>query len=203
MNTILFIEIFSGLFALVNPLLGLSVFLSFTVNTKLAERIKLAFFASFTMFIVLAMATCCGPEILKIFGLHVASFQISGGVIVGMIALSMLNGRPGFASDVKVNNEANFAVIPLAFPIMAGPGAISKLITYSVAAVGIYDIIAIYAAVGAIACVTFFVFVSSNIFNKILGKTGVIIVTKILAIILGAMAVDLIICGIKEAFLIH
>jgi multiple antibiotic resistance protein len=200
MNTVLFLKVFSSLFALVNPLLGFSMFLSLTVGLKISfiERVKIAFLISFTVLAILSISACCGSSILEFFDLKISSFEIFGGVIVGKIALSMLNDRNSYSPEIKTGGYANNIIFPLTFPIMVGPGAISKIVTYSALLNESNDSLAVYAAIITISCIIFFIFISANILNKILGKKSIGAITKILALLLGTVAVDLIICGIKH-----
>jgi multiple antibiotic resistance protein len=198
MNYVLFFKFFAGLMAIMNPLVTLPIFLSLTRGDSKSEQIKIAFFSSLAVLVILVLAAYSGKAALAVFGISVGGFQIAGGILIGMIALSMMHSK---TSEIPEEKHSNPAIVPLALPIMAGPGSISKTIAFSSNAHGMSDFEAIVLAIVCASAITFIILAASNFINKIMGKTGITIITRIMAIILGAIAVEMIVGGVKAEFL--
>ncbi|MCH9753720.1 MAG: MarC family protein [Alphaproteobacteria bacterium] len=197
MNSILFLKVFVGLMAIMNPLINLPIFLSLTESHQKSKKLKIALVSCVAVFLILALVAYFGQKILGAFGISVGGFQIAGGILVGKIAWDMLNPSPSKDSgEVHLNP----AVVPLAMPIMAGPGAISKIIAYVSSATGGNDFEAIMLAIGCGSALIFLVFLMSDFLNRILGKTGMVTITKIMAILLGAIAIEMLVQGVKSEF---
>lgn len=132
----LYLKFFIGLIAIINPLGLLPVFVSLTSHQSPAERMKTNTTANLAVMVILLVSMYLGQLILDGFGISLASFRIAGGSLITLIAWSMLQGKLG---EVKHNKEEkgelaareSIAVVPLALPLMAGPGAISSVIVYA------------------------------------------------------------------------
>lgn len=197
MNTVLFFKFFAGLMAIMNPLITLPIFLSLTKSSSKLRKLKIAFISSVSVLAILIGVAYSGKSVLAALGISVGGFQIAGGVLVGMIALSMMHPKkPQDNGEV----HSNPSIVPLALPIMAGPGTISKTIAFASNAIGMSDFDAIMLAIAAAAAVTFIILAISEKLNKMLGETGLTTITKIMAIILGAIAVEMLVQGIKAEF---
>src|SRR5471032_2643181 len=131
-----YIKFFVGLFALVNPVGILPVFISMTSYQAAAGRNKTNMTANLSVAIILWTALFLGDAILHIFGISIDSFRIAGGILVVSIAMSMISGKLGEDKQNKQEKSEtaireNVGVVPLALPLMAGPGAISSTIVWS------------------------------------------------------------------------
>lgn len=199
MNTVLFFKFFAGLMAIMNPLISLPVFIALTKRKTFIQKKNIAIVASISICVILFISAYSGQAILKFFGLTVPIFGIAGGIVVGMIALSMLNAED--TDKVGPSDEsASPAIVPIALPLIAGPGAISKTIAFAANATGHGDLTAIMAAIASGAFLVLIVLLAADIIYKILGKTGITTITKIMALLLGAIAVEMIVNGIKGSF---
>lgn len=131
-----FLKFFIGLVAIINPLGLLPVFVSLTSQMTPQERLRTNTTANFAVMIILWTSMFAGQWILDAFDISIASFRIAGGSLIVLIAWSMLQGKLG---EVRHNKEEkgetmvkeSIAVVPLALPLMAGPGAISSTIVYA------------------------------------------------------------------------
>ena len=131
-----YIKFFVGLFALVNPVGILPVFISMTSYQAAAGRDKTNLTANLSVAIILWISLFLGDAILKIFGISIDSFRIAGGILVVSIAMSMISGKLGEDKQNKQEKtetavRESIGVVPLALPLMAGPGAISSTIVWS------------------------------------------------------------------------
>ncbi len=131
-----FIKFFVGLFALVNPVGILPVFISMTSYQAEAGRNKTNLTANLSVAIILWTSLFLGEGILRMFGISIDSFRIAGGILVVTIAMSMISGKLGEDKQNKQEKSESairesIGVVPLALPLMAGPGAISSTIVWS------------------------------------------------------------------------
>lgn len=131
-----YIKFFIGLFALVNPVGVLPVFISMTNYQTIADRNKTNLVANGSVAIILCISLLVGDLILKLFGVSIDSFRIAGGILIVTIAMSMINGKLGEDKQNKQEKSESairesVGVVPLALPLMAGPGAISSSIVWA------------------------------------------------------------------------
>jgi MarC family membrane protein len=207
-DTDLFLDLSVALFALLNPLLAIPVFLGLTGDFTTAERHRTAAVAALATLIALSLAALIGDQILNLFGVHVESFQIAGGIIVLTIALGMLKGEGEEDEDVKEvieqktkAHKKNIAVYPLAIPLLAGPGAFVTTIVFSSRLSTAGDFAALGAAMLAIVLLLWLSMAFANTAARFLNKVAINIGTKILGILLASVAVEMIIKGIDTHFL--
>jgi len=131
-----YIKFFLGLFALVNPIGILPVFISMTNYQSVTERNRTNLVANFSVAIILCISLLVGEVFFKLFGIFIDSFRIAGGIVIAAIAMSMISGRIGEDKQNKQEKSESvirdsIGVVPLALPLMAGPGAISSCIVWS------------------------------------------------------------------------
>ncbi len=130
-----YIKFFVGLFALVNPVGIIPVFISMTSYQAVAARNKTNLTANLSVAIILWTSLFLGDGILHLFGISIDSFRIAGGILVVTIAMSMISGKLGEDKQNKQEKSEtaireSIGVVPLALPLMAGPGAISSTIVW-------------------------------------------------------------------------
>jgi MarC family membrane protein len=204
----LFLDVFIALFALLNPLFAIPVFLGLTSEFAAGERQRTAAVAALTTLIALVVAALIGDQILELFGVHVESFQIAGGLIVLTIALSMLKGESEEDEEAKevieqkaASDNRNIAVYPLAIPLLAGPGVFVTTIVFSSRLSTTGEFVAFGAAILSIVLVLWLAMAFATTAARFLNKIAISIGTKILGILLAAVAVEMIITGIDAHFL--
>jgi multiple antibiotic resistance protein len=179
------------------------LFLAVTRGMNRDERRQVSIRASIIAFAVMALFAVGGAVILSLLGISLPAFRIAGGFLLFFIAFEMVferrNERKEKISDVAITKDMihNIAAFPLAIPLIAGPGAISATVLLS----GHFDGFAAQAAlVGIIAVclgLTYLVFVLAERIDGILGQTGRSILTRLLGVILAALAVQFVADGIK------
>lgn len=194
-----------ALFVLLDPIGAIPIFVTLTVNHTPEERRRTIDVASATAFLVLIIALLAGDPFLHILGISLASFTVSGGIILMLMAIAMLHARPSRVrgADEEVDEAAGraaVAVVPLGVPVAAGPGAISAALIYgerakSWAEAGVL--------VGIIAFVVICLWIALRLAGptkRILGTAGVNVVTRLLGLILMAIAVEFIAKGLIDFF---
>lgn len=179
------------------------LFLALTGGMNRAERFQVSLRASTIGFVVLAVFAVAGAAILSMFGITLPAFRVAGGLLLFWIAFEMIferrQERKNRSADkaITIDHIRNIAAFPLAIPLIAGPGAISAAVLLSSSfptAAGTAMLVAIIAACIAI---TFVVLVLSERIDGFLGETGRSILTRLLGVILAALAVQFVADGIK------
>ena len=128
-----YLRFFVTLTAVVDPFLAVPFFLAFTASRSEAERRRLAQVVAFTVFVVLAVAVFVGEALLQFIGASLPAFRVGGGLVLLLMALAMLNAQAGGLRQSKAEADELQSgelsgVVPLAVPLLAGPGAISTTI---------------------------------------------------------------------------
>lgn len=199
---------------LINPFGALSIYLDLTRNLSKRERRKVAQMASITVMIVITAFGLTGGTILKLFGISFGAFQVGGGILILMIAISLMNSGTNPAKPDVGTDESNditvrpkpeqsiaaIAVVPLAIPIMIGPGGISTVIIYASAAKNYRDTLIILAAGLIISLICYTVLVAAASVSKKLGDTGLTILNRVMGMLLAAVSVEIIVAGLKALF---
>ena len=193
---------FISLLALVNPLGAIPFFISFTASNTRAERRRIVRIASITVAAVIAFTTLLGQQVINFFGISVNSFQVGGGIIMLLMAISMINAH---ASGTKTTPEEavegelkeNIAVVPLAIPLLTGPGTISTVIIYAHKGDGFLQLASLIGSGVAIALLTFLALSAADPISRVLGRTGINVATRLMGLMLAALGVELIVEGMK------
>jgi multiple antibiotic resistance protein len=193
------------LIAIVDPVAAIPVFLSATGGLPQPVRARIARIVSLTVFGVLAATALVGKEILDLFSISLPSFQIGGGILFLMLAISMLQAKESWIRQTPAEAEEaiereGLAIVPLAIPLLAGPGAITTMILATQQSQGTFGRLALLlpaALIGGAVWVTLF---GAQPISRHLGRTGINIVTRIMGLIIAAIAVEFIYRGLIELF---
>ena len=196
-----------ALLAIVNPIGVIPFFLAFTQNFSRQQRRRTIEVASFTVFAVIAISAVAGLKIIEFFGISIASFQVGGGTLLLISSLQMLNAQPAEAkpSDVdegtqKVDAGASIAVVPLAIPLLTGPATISTIVIYAEKTRHLWEHAVLVGYGIVIGVVTYVTFTASGRIGKVLGRTGINVMTRLMGLILAALAVELLADGLVKLF---
>lgn len=200
-----YLKLLVGVFSIANPIAAIPIYLEISENQTKKEKKRIVLIASLSVFLILISSLLVGDSILQFFGITLNSFRIAGGIMIILIALRMLKGgEHGSKHTIKHEAEYYFdksiAVIPLTMPLMVGPGAISTIIIYSQKNID-WDHFIIIGVV--IITVTLIIFVSlyfADFIYRLLGKTGLNILTRIMSIFLTAIGVEFIMSSLKDLF---
>lgn len=200
---------------LINPFSALAIFLDLTRNNNTRERKKVAQIASLSVFIVIAVFAFSGNWILRLFGISTGAFQVGGGLLVFLIAISMMSAGSNPAKPeigVEESNEitvkpkhptqsaTSVAVVPLAIPMMIGPGGISTVVIYASAAKSLNDTLFIVAAGAIISSICFITLLAASKISNLLGETGLTILNRVMGMLLAAVSVEIVVAGLKGLF---
>jgi len=190
-----------ALLVIVNPVGAVPLFASMTSENSEEEKKRIARVASTTVALVMIVAAVGGQSLLALFGISIASFKVGGAILILWLAISMMHGaRSGEKQTPDEAKEAEYkdsiAVVPLAIPLLSGPGAISTIIIYATARSSVWHLAAIIACGVLVALVTWIALRVATPVSKWLGKTGVNIATRLMGLLLAAVAVEIFASGI-------
>ncbi|HAS2709778.1 TPA: YchE family NAAT transporter [Vibrio cholerae] len=201
----IFLQFFLGLVAAVNPVGIMPVFVSLTGHMTLEEKNKTAATANIAVAIILIIALLAGQMLLDLFSISLDSFRVAGGLLLLSIAFSMMSGKLGEDKQNKQEkseyiSREQIAVVPLAMPLMAGPGAISSTIVYDSRYPNMLDTLGIILTVVAFSFCSWLLFRSAPYIVRLLGQTGINVITRIMGLILGALGIEFIANGLRNLF---
>ncbi|HCU0495918.1 TPA: YchE family NAAT transporter [Klebsiella variicola] len=200
-----YFKFFIGLFALVNPVGIIPVFISMTSYQPAAVRNKTNLTANLSVAIILLTSLFLGDGILQIFGISIDSFRIAGGILVVAIAMSMISGKLGEDKQNKQEKSEtavreSIGVVPLALPLMAGPGAISSTIVWGTRYHSWVHLVGFSLAIAVFALCCWGIFRMAPWLVRLLGQTGINVITRIMGLLLMALGIEFIVTGIKALF---
>ncbi|SFT91970.1 MarC family protein [Mesorhizobium sp. YR577] len=179
------------------------IFLAVTRGMTRAQRSQVSIRASIIGFGVMALFAIAGASILSVFGITLPAFRVAGGFLLFFIAFEMVfekrQDRKEKISDVAITKDHihNIAAFPLAIPLIAGPGAISATVLLSGSFPGWAAQAALVGIIFLCLALTYLVFILAERIDGLLGQTGRSILTRLLGVILAALAVQFVADGIK------
>ena len=185
--------------AVMNPLSTVAIFTSLTGDIgpekhSPEKHRKIAGKAMKIAFVVLVFFALTGELLFQVFNLHVFAFQIAGGILLVTIALKMLSEQPEVSSD----SREDISIIPLVFPLTAGPGAITTVILLFSQALDYFDALFVFIGIAIGILLSYFGMKYAYRIIKVLGVEGLRVVTALMAIIVLAIAIQFIIVGIID-----
>jgi multiple antibiotic resistance protein len=200
-----YLHTFTALFVIVNPIGAIPLFITYTRNQSAIERRAAARTAAIAVAIVLVLSIFLGDAVLQFFGIGLPSFRVGGGILILLMAISMLNAQQGGARYTQEEGREgelkdNIAIVPLAIPLLAGPGAISTTIIYAHKATTLVDMtVLVIAALLVASAVATALHLADPIAER-LGRTGINVATRLMGLILSAVAIEFIADGLTQLF---
>jgi multiple antibiotic resistance protein len=196
---------FVGIFAILNPLGAIPVFLSMTANKSELEIKRIAIKTAIAVAMILVVSIWAGSTILEVFGITMPAFRIASGLLVLLVAISMFHAKTSGASHtyqetIEATHKEDIAIVPLAIPLLAGPGAISLVIVNVNQMDQWLEKILLTLGMVILAIIIWLTLRIANTLGKLMGTAGINTATRIMGLLLAAMAVQFIILGIVDAF---
>jgi multiple antibiotic resistance protein len=204
-----FVTAFVSIFVTLDAVGNVPIFLSITPHSSEAERAAMVTRAALAVFAVLVLFATLGNFIFKFFGVTIEAFRIVAGLLLLKIAFDMLEARPARVrhtpeEDAEGAQREDIAIIPLAIPLLSGPGTISSVIALTGQVAKSPNVLPAFAllflAIALNALIAFIVLRSATAVTRLLKESGMRIFTRIMGLILAAIAVQFVLTGIKEAF---
>jgi multiple antibiotic resistance protein len=194
------ITVFTGFFAIMNPIANVPIFLSLVQDADNKTKEKINRKATITAFLIVFVFVILGKFIFELFGLTIPAFKITGGILVFYVGFEMLQSKKSTVKHLQNTNvDENIAVSPLAIPILAGPGTIVTAMNFVTNSNYVH--IAIVIIVFAVMCLLTYIFFGlSEVFIKRIGTNVISVIGKIMGLIIAIIGTNMIIEGIKIAF---
>lgn len=196
------IRAFVTFFTIIDPVGLAPVVIALTANLNDAQRSTIVTRAVIISAIIIAFFALVGRFLLDRLGISLYAFNMAGGALLFLVAVDMLFGRPSGARETKTEQEEaatreDISVFPLAIPMIAGPGTIATTILYvDLATPNIFDLLSVAAAIISALFVAWLVMRSSMWIIRHVGRTGILVLSRILGILLAALAIQFILNGI-------
>ena len=198
----IYITAFATLFVVIDPIGLAPVFVSLTGGMSPRKRRQIARRACLIAAGILLVFGFGGQALLDFLGISMAAFRISGGMLLFLTALQMLFEERSRKRDAKAteaeDDDRDPSVFPLAIPLIAGPGAITSMILFRGAAQGWPATLGIFVVMLAVVLCVWGMFRMAGVIERLLGKTGIVVMTRILGMLLAALSIQFILDGLID-----
>ena len=196
------LQAFLSLLVIVNPFSSVPVLISLSQDYSKEEIRLIAFKASLYAFFILTFFLLTGDMLFKILGITLPSFKVGGGILLFLIALNLVQGEiikeKGKTSEIEAAlRRDNIALIPLAMPLLAGPGSITTVLVLRASSNSLIELLILVICILLVSSVAFVVYSSASFLYRFLGKSGINLITRILGVLLLAISVQFITDGLK------
>ncbi len=195
-------KIFISLFAIIDPIGIIPIIIAFTAGMTAQKRERVGRMASLSVLVILLSALLLGEAILEFFGISIHSFRTAGGILLLLMSITMLIGNKPTLTPDDTDGDAtsSVAIVPLSTPLLAGPGAISTVIldAHKGTSAGHYGVMALVLV--ALSLTVWFTFLIAPWVSQRLGKIGSNIVTRLMGLLLAAIAVEFMAGGLRGLF---
>jgi multiple antibiotic resistance protein len=190
--------------AVLDPFLAIPIFVGVTAARDEAATRRLANVVTVTVFLVLAGAALFGESLLRVLGAGLPAFRVGGGLVLLLMALAMLNAKVGEmrqtrAEAAELESGEVSGVVPLAVPLLAGPGAISTTILAAQTG-GVAHLLALLVCIALVSAVLWWMLRIAHAVGERMGTTGLNIATRLLGLLLAAIAIETMADGLKQLF---
>lgn len=199
------ITAFTTLFIIIDPPGLAPLFLALTQGMSAAQRRAIGLRACVIAGVLMLVFLFLGEAVLGFVGISMPAFRIAGGILLFLTALEMLfqrrqARRKDNAEEGAQEHHDDPSVFPLALPLIVGPGAITTIILYAGQANNAVDFAAIAGVMLAVLVIVFLSFLASGVIERALGRTGINIVTRVLGMLLAALAIQFVLDGVRQSF---
>jgi multiple antibiotic resistance protein len=196
---------FGSLFSIVDPFAAVPIFLALVGAQPRATQTRTALRASVTCFCVLSAFALAGGFIFHFFGITLPAFKITGGILLFGVGFEMMRAKR--SATRSTNEEAREAetkddvgLMPIGLPLLSGPGAIATVIVLVGKSRSVEERACLFVAITAVSVLSLLTLRSAELVSRVLGKTGINVVERVMGLILAAVATQLVIDGVHEAF---
>jgi multiple antibiotic resistance protein len=199
MDTAFLVSAFVTLFVVIDPIGLTPVFIALTPGLTAQQRRAIAIRATVIAAGLLFLFAFLGEQVLGFIGISMPAFRIAGGILLFLTALDMLFERRTKRREdqADVEDVPDPSVFPIAIPLIAGPGAIASIILLAGQAEGPVGMASVLGVMVAVLIIVFLLFLSAPLIERALGKTGIVVVTRLLDMLLAALSVQFVLDGIR------
>ena len=200
MDPAFYVTAFATLFVIIDPIGLAPLFVALTQGMEPKERRAIGLRACVVAFAILLLFGIVGEAVLSFVGISLPAFRIAGGALLFLTALDMLFERRQERRDGQAETRPDPSVFPIAIPLIAGPGSIATMILLTGQVEGdLAGTAGIFGVMAGVVAITFLLFLSGSLIERALGRTGINIVTRLLGMLLAALAVQFILTGLTDA----
>lgn len=201
-----YFQMLISLFSILNPILAITIYLDITSGMTLEDKKKIAVTCALTVFLLLTGFLFIGEILLSMLSVHDYSIRIAGGLIVLLIGILMVvgsnddedkNGKNKQEQVYSKDTIMSLGISPLALPMIVGPAAIVMVMLYGQEVHGIIGKIEVTSIIAIVSILVFITFLMADYIAKGIGKVGLVVLTKIMGLIISAVAVEMIVDGLK------
>jgi multiple antibiotic resistance protein len=189
----LFAQAFVTILVVMDPPGNVPVFLTLTRDMPADQRRRAASQATAVAAAVVYAFALFGQELLRLLGISVAALEVSGGLILALVALQLLD--PTGSERRPLRGGSNVALVPLGTPLLAGPGAIAATMIYVRRAHGAGDIVGVLVALLAVLVLVFLALRFADVVSRVLRDNGIVLLSRVVALLLAAIAVQMVATG--------
>ncbi|MCX5870109.1 MAG: NAAT family transporter [Deltaproteobacteria bacterium] len=197
-------KIFIALLAIVNPIGAIPIVIALTADASEEEFIRTTKVTVISVLVILVTALLTGELLLRFFGISISSFRVAGGILLLLMAISMLHARQSpitFSKEEAIrDSRESVAVVPISMPLLAGPGAISTVILYTQKSHAPLHYLFMGLEILLLVLTLWLAFLSIPWISKHTSQTGINIFSRVMGLILAAIAIEFIANGIKGLF---
>ncbi|MCI2398168.1 MarC family protein [Aliiroseovarius subalbicans] len=197
-----FIPVFVTLFVVIDPIGLMPLFAAMTKGAPRAQRRTIALRATAIAALLLLLFGLLGEAVLGFLGISMAAFRIAGGLLLFLTAIDMLferrTQRRKDQSETGIDPADDPSIFPLATPLIAGPGSIAAVILLSGQSDGMMGLITVLVAMLGVVLVVLAFFLAAGILERLLRETGINVLTRLLGMLLAALAVQFVLDGLKD-----
>lgn len=196
---------FTALLVILDPFAVIPIFLSLTQGYSAAERGRAVTLAAVTVAIVLSLSAMFGETMLTVLGTSLPSFRVGGGIVLLLMALTMLRAQPDqmrttSAEKAEAAGRENVAIVPIAIPLLAGPGSISTVIIQMHRPGAEFHLLWVIAVILLVTLLLWIVLRLANPIGRLLGPIGLNILNRLFGLILTAIAIEIMANGLRGLF---
>lgn len=208
MDTALFVQTLIGLFAVVDPFGASVLFVLMTTTNDDKERHRMALRAAIVTFLVLTVFLFLGQAVLHFFSISLPAFQIAGGLVLGLMSMDSLKA---FHTGVRTTsneksegiNKQDVSVTPVAVPLLAGPGAISLVVLYAAQHPGLIGQGTLLLDIVIVSIFSWLILRSAAYMFNMIGQTGINVLSRLIGLLVLAIAVQFVIEGLAKIWPVH
>ena len=206
-----YLKSFLGLLAIVDPFIAVPMFLALTPTATAQDRFRIARIAAIAVFCVLAIGLLAGGPLLDFFGISLSAFKVAGALLLLLSAVDSFNAEPGRVrqtpeEEAEAHHKHAVAVVPIAIPLLAGPGAISMVIVFGQSHAGLKPLGSLthlglmLCVIAAVAAITWVTLRAAQRVSVVLGITGMNVATRVGGLITAALAIEILASGLTGLF---
>lgn len=201
-----FIYAFASIFVIVNPVEGTMVFISLTSGMSGEEKKRIYRRTTLVAFAIAILFAVAGDLVLRFFGITVDSLRVAGGILLFLVAMDMLRSGRHYRKVTEAelrdaSDREDISVFPLATPLLTGPGAITTVIVLMGAAATLTQKAEVLLAICLTFLAAYYILKFSEYIDRVLGITGIMVMTRIMGLLLGAIAVNFVAVGAWNMYL--